>query len=166
MADKPIFKDDDFEDVPERDMEEGAKKTGERKKSIMIIAGAAALGAFLGDLLTEKDLYAVYHGTYANGFEAKSAYLVQKDDGGVFDLIHKDAAGNWALGGDNSELYHTPISHLDINDPTSVATYGFPTYDFINYEEIIGNTGIGGAGGAGAGFVADWVRKKRNKKED
>ncbi|MBI5354966.1 MAG: hypothetical protein HZB68_00740 [Candidatus Aenigmarchaeota archaeon] len=165
MADKPIFKDEDSE-VPERDMDEGTKKTGERKKSIMMIAGAAALGAFLGDLFTSRDLVAGYDGTYPNGFHAHAEYMVKGDDGGTFDLIHKDAVGNWAFGGDNSELYHTPVSHLNLNDPTSVATYGSPAYDFINNDYIIGNTGLGGAVGAGAGFVADWARKRRNKKDE
>lgn len=165
MADEPIFNDDDSE-APERNMEEGTKKTGERKKSIMIVAGAAAIGAFLGDLFTERDLYAVYNGSYPNGYGAHTEYLVRGDDGGTFDLIHKDAAGNWALGGDNSDIYHTPVSYLDLNNPASAATYGSPIHDFMNYEEMIGNTGIGGAGGAGAGFVADWTRRRRNKKED
>ncbi|MBI5355627.1 MAG: hypothetical protein HZB68_04195, partial [Candidatus Aenigmarchaeota archaeon] len=42
-------------DEADRNMDVGAKKTGERKKHILILAGSAALGAILGDIFLGRE---------------------------------------------------------------------------------------------------------------
>lgn len=143
------------DNVDERDynLDETAKKTGEKRKSILFAVGGAALGALLGDIFSVREHDVSYDFTYYGTQNVHTRTF--HDEGGFFDLAHKDANGNFVFGGDNADhdQYIDKLKEMGYVPQDSISGYdGFSTL-----------TGMGG--GALGGFAASWASKKLKKAE-
>lgn len=152
------------EDV-EREIPESSKKTGERKKSALIIAGSAALGAFLGDIFYGRSEVIQSDISLGNGETIKN-YATGRDHGGIIeDLIGKDQFQDHydlTTGIANANGPHP--EHYQITEDTFQSIkHGYFSgvgFDNIYYD----GTGIGAGTGGVAGFAADWLRKRKARK--
>lgn len=144
------------ENAEERDynLDETMKKTGEKRRSIIFTVAGAALGALAGDIFSVREHDVSYEFSYygTTNIHTKTFH----DDGGFFDLVHKDAQGNFVFGGDDAE-YQQYIEKL--KDMGYV-----PQESITGYDGISTLTGIGG--GALGGFAASWASRKNKKPEE
>ena len=146
------------DNVDERDynLDETAKKTGEKKKSILFTVAGAAFGALAGDIFSVREHDVSYDFTYYGTQNIHTRTF--HDEGGFFDIVHKDANGNFVFGGDNADYdqYIEKLKEMGYTPQDSISGYdGFSTL-----------SGMGG--GALGGFAASWAAKKLKKapKED
>lgn len=155
-----------FEDVV-REVPENTKKTGERKRSAMIIAGSAAIGAFLGDIfygrseIIQSDLY------IGDGQTIKN-YAIGRDHGGLLeDFAGKDQfQDHYSLttGVENANGLH-PENYTITEDTFQSIKNGYFSgegFDNIYYD----GAGIGAGAGGATGFAADWLSKRKAKKAE
>ncbi len=136
------------------DSEETVKKTGSKKKTAIISAIGAAVGAFVGDIFAVRDheiVSQVVIGQYPDGTDITNTYIKEySDTGGLFDLMHKTQDG-YAPGGDDGD-----ISKYIAGIEREGATY---VNNIVDYH---GEATIAGAAlGGGVGFGADYIKKRR-----
>lgn len=153
-----------------REIPENTKKTGEKKKSALIIAGSAAIGAFLGDIfygrseIIQSDI-SLDHGTTITN------YAIGRDKGGIMeDLLGKDQFNDHydLTGSITTDANSVHTEHYRITEDTfqSIKDGYFSGigFDNIYYD----GAGLGAGVGGIAGFAADWLRRRKadkNKEE-
>ncbi len=144
-----------------------AEKSGDKKKSIAIIAGSAIAGAFIGDLFstTDHDVTSQIFYTRPDGSSFMNTWRVHReDDGGIFDLLSKSRDGSYQVGGDGYgiEDYRKFVETTEVTYTGAIRT-GHVISDIATYQGE--TTLIGAAAGGGAGFGADYIMKRRREKK-
>ncbi len=141
-----------------RDTDPVEEKSGDRGKSILLVAGVAATGAFFGDMFYGRE-HALYIGN-----ENPWAEFHYRDTGGVFDVIKEE---KYEL----SYIYRLP-GESELNGKIDIDAARLDAYkgllrDFWDAgvrESVTPDGAIYGLGaGTGAGIGADFIRRRRGK---
>lgn len=169
----------DSYEVVDRDMDEGTKKTGERKGQIFIIAGSAALGAILGDIFIGRE-YSItnvefqQNPIYPASSMAYNEHIYGTDRGGIIE----DLTGTRQFDDTYTHVISTKVISngqphefvetrpLDEYELAYLKDLGYFSGEVTESTVPVGGI-AGGFAGIGAGFAANWAKnRKKGKKEN
>lgn len=169
---------DSFEDV-DRNMDEGAKKTGEKKKHIFILAGSAALGAILGDIFIGREYSITNIEFHQNPVDSASSityheHIYGTDRGGIIEDVtearqlddtYTHVITTKVISGGHHYDNVVETRQLDEYELAELKDFGYFAGAVTESVTPIGGI-VGGFAGLGGGFAANWAKNRKNRKKE